>query len=336
MTSSTARRRIRVAASFAPAAVAGLLLAGCAGASGAPAPGGESGDEVTKISITNPSNLSNVPLYVAISEGYFADENLEIEAGVDLGAGSTVEAVIGGQVDMAWVNTGGALAPFGEGIDLKLVALTDMGTPGNMQVVVKGDSPIRSLADLEGQTLAVLSPSTTCVWLVKSALAEQGLDPESVTMTVVSPPEHALVLDAGQVDATCTTDPTKTAMIEELGVRAVFDPAAEGVESQRDYPVGGYVVSGDYAAEHADALKGFQRALAKAAKWAADNPDELRLELSELANVDQEVVDAVTLPIYVTQTGVEGIDDDIQMVIDAMYETGITSSRIDPEGFLFE
>ncbi|MDQ0821611.1 NitT/TauT family transport system substrate-binding protein [Arthrobacter sp. V4I6] len=312
----------------------GLMMLG-AGCAWQPTPTSELGAELTKIKVTNPSNMSNVPLYIGIKEGFFAEEGLEIEAGIDLGAGSTVEAVIGGQVDMAWVNTGGALTPFGEGIDINLVVLTDRGTPGNLQVVVKEDSPLKELADLQGKKLAVLSPSTTCVWLVKSALAAQGLDPESVTMSVVSPPEHAIVLDTGQVDATCTTDPTRTAMVQELGVRSIFDPAKEGVEAQRSYPVGGYVVSGKYAAEHKDELHAFQRALAKSASWANAHPDEVRATLTTLASVDSEVAAAVTLPDFVEEVGVAGLESEIQMVVDATYETGISETKIDQKGFLF-
>lgn len=318
--------------SLAGIAILGTALAGCASAN-TPA---EGSDRLTKITLTNPSNMSNVPLYIGLKQGFFADEGIDLEAGVDLGAGSTVESVIGGQVDMAWVNTGGALAPFGEGIDLKLVAITDLGTPGNLQVVVKPDSPIKTLADLQGGTLAVLSPSTTCVWLVKSAMTSQGLDPESIEMTVVAPPEHAIVLDTDQVDATCTTDPTKTAMVQKLNVRSVFDPAEEGVLEQRDYPAGGYVVSGNFAAENPEVLKAFQRALAKATAWANAHQDEVRTELPELANVDAEVAPDVTIPHFVEDVGAKGLADGIQMVIEAMYENGLSETEIDQTGFIFQ
>ena len=339
-TTFASRRSVAICAG---AAALVLGLAGCAtsapgtattsSANGAaPAANGE----VTTIKLSNPANISNIPLYLGIEQGFFEEEGIKVEPGIDLGAGSTVEAVIGGQVDMAWVNTGGALAPVSQGIDLKLVSITDQGTPGNLQVIVKPDSPLQNLADLQGQTLAVLSPSTNCVWLVKSAMAEQGLDPNSVEMTVVSPPEHAIVLDSGQVDATCTTDPTKAAMVQKLNVRSIFDPAAEGVESQREFLNGGYVVSGAFAGANKEALEAFQRALAKSAAYANSHEEDVRRLLTEVANVDPEVASKVTIPHYAEETGASEFADGLETTVDAMKETGITDKDIDLTGFIFE
>ena len=331
MTAANGTRRWSAAAALSAAA---LLMTSCASPSSAETENG--GDAALKITISNPANMSNVPLYLAIEKGYFEAEGLEVEPGIDLGAGSTVEAVIGGAVDMAWVNLGGALAPFSEGFDLQLVAVTDRGTPGNMQVLVKPDSPAQSLEDLQGKTLAVLSPSTTCVWLVKSKMVELGLDPDSIETTVVSPPEHPIVLDSGQVDATCTTDPTNTAMKTELGARPIFDGATEGVLSQRDYPVGGYVVSKEFAEAHADALVGFQRALAKAAAFANANHQEVRAALPTFTTVDPALTEDVTIPNYVEDNAAADFREEAQMVVDAMVATRLIETAISLDGFLFD
>src|SRR5262245_54110280 len=91
-------------------------LPACDGSS----PSSSSGSKSNRI--TNPWNISNLPLYVGISKGFFAAEGVTVTADVDLGAGSTVEAVVGGQVDMAWANISGVIQPFSQGIGLKLVA----------------------------------------------------------------------------------------------------------------------------------------------------------------------------------------------------------------------
>lgn len=314
-------------------AAAALALTAC-GSDATPAGDDPNGLETSTIRITNPANISNVPLHIALDEGYFADEGLDVQADIDLGAGSTVEAVIGGQVDMAWVNLGGALQPYSEGIDLRLVQISDHGMPGGMEVLVKSDSPVEQLTDLVGGTLAVLSPSTTCVWLVKKALLDAGQSVDAITMTEVSPPDHPVVLESGNVDATCTTDPTRTIMTSEFGARPIFDAATDGVPELRSYPVGGYVVSGDFAEQNPQALAAFKRALTKAAAYANANPDEVRANLSTFTTADPEIADQVVINEYVESPDMGPLVEEVRTVADVMVETGILSEVPDIDGFV--
>jgi NitT/TauT family transport system substrate-binding protein len=275
-----------------------------------------------------------VPLHIALDQGYFAKEGLDVQANIDLGAGSTVEAVIGNQVDMAWVNLGGALQPYAEGIDLRLVQISDHGKPGGMQVLVKSDSPAQELSDLVGNTLAVLSPSTTCAWLVKKALIDAGQPVDAITMTEVSPPDHPVVLESGNVEATCTTDPTRTVMTSEFGARPIFDAATDGAPELQSYPVGGYVVSGEFAEQNPLALAAFKRALTKAAAYANANPEEVRAKLSTFTTADPEIADKVVINEYVETGDMGTLSQEVQQVAEVMVETGILSEVPDIDGFV--
>ncbi len=332
MTSVTMGHR---AAALCCVAATTFALTAC-GQDDAPAAANSNGLEATQIRITNPANISNVPLHIALDEGYFADEGLQVQADIDLGAGSTVEAVIGNQVDMAWVNLGGALQPFSEGIDLRLVQISDHGKPGGMEVLVKKDSPAQDLTDLVGKTLAVLSPSTTCVWLVKKALLDAGKPVDSITMTEVSPPDHPVVLESGNVDATCTTDPTRTVMTSEFGARPIFDAATDGDPELRSYPVGGYVVSGEFADRNPKTLAAFQRALTKASTYANSHPDEVRAKLSTFTTADPEIAEKVVINEYVETSDMGSLSQEVQRVAEVMVETGVLREMPDVNGFVFE
>jgi len=323
------------AAALCCVAATTFALTAC-GQDDAPAAANSNGLEATQIRITNPANISNVPLHIALDEGYFADEGLQVQADIDLGAGSTVEAVIGNQVDMAWVNLGGALQPFSEGIDLRLVQISDHGKPGGMEVLVKKDSPAQDLTDLVGKTLAVLSPSTTCVWLVKKALLDAGKPVDSITMTEVSPPDHPVVLESGNVDATCTTDPTRTVMTSEFGARPIFDAATDGDPELRSYPVGGYVVSGEFADRNPKTLAAFQRALTKASTYANSHPDEVRAKLSTFTTADPEIAEKVVINEYVETSDMGSLSQEVQRVAEVMVETGVLREMPDINGFVFE
>jgi NitT/TauT family transport system substrate-binding protein len=288
-----------------------------------------SSSESMSIRISNPANISNVPLYLGISKGFFKAEGLSVTADVDLGAGSTVEAVIGGQVDMAWSNISGVVQPYSQGIGLRLVAVSDRAAPHSLEVLVKNSSPARTLRDLVGKKVAILAPTTTCAWVMGEELIREGLKPNAINTTVVAPADHPTVLDAGQVDASCTTDPSKTAMQQQLGARSVFDAGAGG------QLVGGYVVSSAYASQHPKTIAAFQRAFAKSAQYANDHPDEVSAQLTSYAHVDRSIADKVAVNKYVSDVGVASVRGDVQNVADAMRRTGLLSSDVDVTGFLY-
>lgn len=288
-------------------------------------------DGTTTLTISNPANVSNVPLHIAMEQGLFAAERLAVKADVDLGSGSTVEAVVGGQVDMAWTNVVSAIGVYGKGLGIKLVAVTDIGTEGSQQVLVPKGSPVNGIADLAGKKLAVLSPNTVCILSVKAALRQLGLPEDAITFTPVAPPEHANVLSGGEVAATCTSDPFRTLMIEKLGARSVFETSQGELTG---YPVGGYVVSERFAQQNQAALVAFRRALHKATQYANANPDAVRASLPKFTTVDADVASRVVINKYVEAKDSAGAKDLLQRTSDAMRNYGMLDKHVDMAGFV--
>ncbi|MCM2677179.1 ABC transporter substrate-binding protein [Alkalicoccobacillus plakortidis] len=77
------------------AIICGLIVAGCSG-------GNE--EEMKKVSIAEPAHLTGyLPLYIAIHEGYFEEEGLEVEM-VTAAGGAHVTTLVSGEVwgNIAW------------------------------------------------------------------------------------------------------------------------------------------------------------------------------------------------------------------------------------------
>lgn len=318
------QRRHRIRSLIGLGLAAGLTLVTACGGSSAE-------DAGTKtLTVSNPANVSNVPLHIAMEQGFFQEEGLTVRADVDLGSGSTVEAVIGGQVDMAWTNVVSAIGVYSKGLGVRMAAVTDTAVPGAQQVLVPKDSPVRSLADLVGKKVAVLSPNTVCILGIRSALNAQGLPADGITFTPVAPPEHANVLESGEVAATCTSDPFRTLMIEKLGARSVLEASTGELSG---HPVGGYVVSERFAKENAATLAAFRRALVKAARFANARPDAVRIALPKFAAVDPGIADRVVVNKFV-EADPAAIRPELQRIADAMRTYGMVDKPVDVSGFL--
>ncbi|WP_161624847.1 ABC transporter substrate-binding protein [Streptomyces spectabilis] len=316
--------------SGAAAASALALLAACGGAGGGPAKAAKDAAGRTVIRVSYPTNVSNVPLHIARERGYFKREGLTVKPEADLGSGSTVEAVVGGQTDMAWANTVGQLTAYSKGIDIKLVAITDLARRGSLQVLVGKDSPARKLADLKGRKVAVLAPTTICVLAIRSALKARGLPADAITFTPVSPPEHANVLSSGEVAATCTSDPFRTQMVRKLGARSVFDTESGPLKGS---PVGGYLVASGFAEAHPKEIAGFRRAMERAARYANDHPDEVRALLPGFTGTDAEVAAEVVINRYLERQDPATVRPLVARVASAMRAYGLADEAIDASGY---
>ncbi|QIB47272.1 ABC transporter substrate-binding protein [Streptomyces aureoverticillatus] len=306
------------------------LLAACGGS-------GDTGAKVAKdsagrseISVTYPTNVSNVPLHIALKKGYFKEAGLSVKAEPDLGSGSTIEAIVGGQVNMAWANTVGGLTAYSKGIGVSLVAITDTARHGNQQVLVSKKSSARELADLKGKKLAVLAPTTVCILNVRSALKAQGLPTDTIKFTPVSPPEHANVLSSGEVAATCTSEPFRTQMIQKLGARSIFDTDSGDLKG---YPVGGYLVTSAFAKAHPKEIAAFRTALTKATRYANTHPEEVRELLPTFTGTDADVAADVVINRYLESQNAATIRPLVGRVAKAMRAYGLADEPIDVSGY---
>ena len=316
--------KIKRVTGLAIVAALALATAACSGAGGKAATN-DSG--VTTLRLNYPPSLSIAALHIAEDQGLFEKENLKIETKQNLTAGAAAEAVMGGQVDLAWNNVAGAATAYASGIPLRLVGITDYQTPDNMQVLVPKDSTISDLAGLQGHSVAVLAPNTTCVLAIKAAMEAQGLDSGTVTFEVVAPGDHPTVLSAGKVDATCTIDPIRAQMIDELGAKPIFDVTDSSLGA---FPVGGFITSKTFADNNAQALESFVKVLAEASQMANDDPDLAREVLEKHGELDSKLADKVTLTKYATDPqDVEAV----KALAEHMLTYGAVTSQVDVDGF---
>jgi len=260
-------------------------------------------------------------------KGLFRRAGLKIESKQNLTAGAAAEAVMGGQVDLAWNNLVGAMTAYGSGIPVRLVGITDYEVPGNMQVLVPKDSAIKDVADLRGRSVAVLSPGTTCTLAIKAALDARGLQPDSVRFEVVAPGDHPTVLSSAKVDSTCTADPIRGEMIAELGARPVFDTATSPIGG---FAIGGFITSAPFAQANAGALKAFNTALGEAAMLANHDPALAREALANHGEIDRSMARTVTVTRYATDPRDQA---SAKSLADAMVRFGSVRKPIDVPGF---
>jgi NitT/TauT family transport system substrate-binding protein len=164
-----------------------------------------------KISIGFWPVASGLPLFVAVKKGYFEEAGLNVEAVKFASPNQVAEALIAGRLQ----GTGNGVASGALG----LAEITSPGlfkilaaNPSNAeyvldQLIVAKDSPIQSVADLNGKTFAT-GPGAQNKAIAEAILTAAGVAEPNVQQLEIN--QHVAAIESGQIDAAYTLEPTGT------------------------------------------------------------------------------------------------------------------------------
>lgn len=196
---------------FAVTTVAGTkFLMGCA-------PGGSSGttaEGLTNLVFVTPFQhlLTYADVYVAIQEGYFEAEGLQVQPVGGTGTASSVSQVIAGQGTFgkaAAVVTCPMIAD--QGADIITVAVGDQVS--QYSVASFPDKPLTHPQQWQGKTIGVISKGGATELLLDAMSVAVGLDPSNVKKVVTGSDVSSLeFLERGEVDGFITFIGSETAL----------------------------------------------------------------------------------------------------------------------------
>ncbi|MGP7816960.1 ABC transporter substrate-binding protein [Niallia sp. 01092] len=251
-----------------------LLLAGCTNDKKEPADGKSKG--LKKIVIAEPVHLIGyLPLYVAIEEGYFKEEGLDVEV-ITATGGAHVTSVVSGD---AWGNIGGPESNqmANTGSSDPIVSVVNVVNRANVYLMGNSDEKIDStnkeaLADyLKGKTIAAGrfggSPNLLTRWL----LMDLGLDPEK-DVSLEEPADAGAVVslvDSGKADIANGAEPQITEGIK----KGVWQEPFYSFASLGDYPYSVLSVKQSTIDKNPKTVESFVKAVLKGLKAVNENPD---------------------------------------------------------------
>jgi NitT/TauT family transport system substrate-binding protein len=311
------------------AVLALATLAGCS------ALGGESSDqpsgnrpagspEKAKIKVAYLPTIDTTPLFLAIDEGLFKQEGLEVEPVLAASGADCVGKLVSNQVDFAFSSyTPFFAAKANSGADIKLVADATAATHGNAVVVTMPNSQtVRSIRDLDGKRIAITAKFTMAHLLVASQLKVNGINPDNIKWIEMPFPKMADALAKNQVDAAFLAEPFVQSAAKQIGAYTLFD-SASGPTS--DIPLTGYGSTTKFVNANPRTLAAFQRAMKKATDEAQSDRAKVDPVVQKVAKVDADTARLAVEPNFVTSLDPVRI----QRVVDLMVEFKALPSRFD-------
>ncbi|MGI5156500.1 ABC transporter substrate-binding protein [Microbispora sp. CA-102843] len=291
---------IKLRAALAVASV--LVLAACGGGqAGSPgSSGGSATGGLTDLKVSVIPIVDVAPVYLGQQRGFFAEQGLKLELVQAQGGAAIVPAVVSGQVEFGFSNLTSLIIARSKGLPLKVVA-AGAGSTGEQGedfggVVVKGDSPMKSAADLPGRRVAVNTLNNINDTTVRASIRAVGGDPKGVDFVELAFPDMLAALDKGNVDAAQVVEPFLSTALKN-GDRLI---ASNYVDTAPGLTIAGYFTSQQTAAAKPDLVKRFAAAMQKSLQYATDNPDAVREVLPTYTKIDQALIGSLRLPKYPT------------------------------------
>jgi NitT/TauT family transport system substrate-binding protein len=248
------------------------------------------------------------PFHLGIKRGFFADEKLKVKPRpLPTGGATPVAAVQSGDAQFAWTNTVSLIIARSKGLKLKFVTRGARGgtrpSRSGGSIMVKRDSPVKSLEDLEGKTISVPALQSITTLTTSRALEKQGVDPSKVNFVLVPFPQAIPVLESGRVDAAFVAEPFSTAGAR-AGHRVISNPL---VETSPNYISGAFFATDRYIAENKNVVDRFARAVHKSFDYAAAHPEAMREVIPTFTEIPPKVARRISLPDFSAYTDTSSI-----------------------------
>jgi NitT/TauT family transport system substrate-binding protein len=285
-----------------------LALSACGGSDDDSSGDGGASDAPDQVTIGLIPIVDVAPIYLGIEQGFFEEQDIELTIELAQGGAAIVPAVMNGQYQFGFSNVVSMMVARSEGLPVRLVgpgvrSTGEQGADFN-GVAVPGDSPIRTAADLEGRTVGVNTLNNICGVSINESVRKAGGDPSRLTYVELPPPDMPAALDAGQIDATCMSEPFLSGYLA-AGGRTV---ASNYADVAPDADIAVYFASEELLQSDPDLVARFTEALAESEAYAQEHPDETRATATTYTSLTAEQVADVTLPRFPTEFNRESLE----------------------------
>jgi NitT/TauT family transport system substrate-binding protein len=254
--------------------VAALLVAlALFGGTAASAPG----RAMVTITVDTLPIANALPMDLGIKKGFFTAQGLDINKRTLQSGNDIVLALANHNGEVGYLGWVPMMIASTQGIAISAVAPSEVeGTSiaDNWQnILVKGDSSIRTPSDLAGKTIAVNALKGVGEVMIKAALRKVGVNPGSVRLLAMPFPTMRTALRNGQVDAIWTPEPFLSQALNLDNARIVMAP---GPVLGKFWPIGGYASLTEWAKSNPALAKKFRTAINRSLVYAQSHPQEIR------------------------------------------------------------
>ena len=290
-------RFFRIPAIPAAATAVALLAAGCASATGASAPASV---EKPYLTVAAVPAADSAGVYIAQQDGLFKAQGLHVRFVTAISSATEIHDQLAGTYDITDGNYVSYIeADAEQNANLEIFAAGSIMQPRCQEIMVMPNSPIRTVAQLKGKTIAVNVPNNIGTLLVGALLRDNGMNIREVHLKPIAFPLMAAALKSHEVDAAWMPEPFITGAEESIGAVPLADLDAGATQS---LPIAGYVVTKAWARKYPKTLAAFERALNQAQRIADTDPQAVEQVMATYSGVPKTAAAVMASPTFPLDT----------------------------------
>jgi NitT/TauT family transport system substrate-binding protein len=291
--------------------------------------------EKTTLNVGVVPAMDSAGFFIALHDGLFAREGLKIDYSPAVSSETAVAQQLKGQLD---ISGGNYVSYINEAaIDhqpIEVVAEASIMQQGAQTIFTMPTSKIKSLSQLKGHLVGVNAPGNIDYLLDVSVLQENGITPASVKFPAkpIPFPQMGQLLEDGQIAAATLPEPFASQAEQQYGAVPLAD-LNQGATT--DFPVEGYVVTKQWAAQNPNTLKRFLAALEIGQEISDTDRPAVQQAFEAINGPQNGQVTAGIAAVMALDTYPIGVDATrIQRVADVMFQFGLLKSRFNVSSML--
>ena len=214
------------------------------------------------------------PMYIAIEEGYFAEEGIDLELVTGFGADKTMTAVLSGNADIGFMGSEASIYTYNEGASDYVVNFAQLTQRAGNFLVVREKNDDFSWENLKGKEVLGGRKGGMPEMVFEYILKQHKIDPEK-DLTInqnIDFGSTAAAFSEGQADFTVEFEPGAT-NLEKEGKGYVV--ASLGTDSGY-VPYTAFSAKQSYIDKNPEIIQGFTNALQKGMNYVQNHtPEEI-------------------------------------------------------------
>jgi len=294
--------------------------------------------KLTKVTLNEVAHsIFYAPQYVAIEEGYFKDEGLDLTLVTGFGADKTMTAVISGEADIGFMGAEASVYAYQEGATDPVVNFAQLTQRAGNFLVAREEMPDFKWEDLKDKKVLGGRKGGMPEMVFEYILRKNGLDPQKDLMIDQS-------IDFGSTAAAFSGDTSSDFTVE-------FEPSATALEKGAGYVVAslgvdsGYVPYTSYSAKtsymekNPEIIQKFTNALQRGMEYVQTHtPEEIaRVIAPQFAETDLDTVTTIVKRYYDQDTWKSNLifeKESFELLEDILEDAGELKERVPYENLV--
>lgn len=293
-------------------------------------------EKLTKVTLNEVAHsIFYAPQYVAIEEGYFKDEGLDLTLVTGFGADKTMTAVISGEADIGFMGAEASVYAYQEGATDAVVNFAQLTQRAGNFLVAREEMPDFKWEDLKDKKVLGGRKGGMPEMVFEYILRKNGLDPQkdlTIDQSIDFGYTAAAFTGDTSADFTVEFEPSATALEKE---GAGYVVASLGVDSGY-VPYTSYSAKNSYMEKNPEIIQKFTNALQKGMEYVQSHtPEEIAKVIApQFAETDLDTVTAIVKRYYDQDTWKSNLifeKESFELLEDILEDSGELSERVSYE-----